>query len=202
MLSGLTPKLACQKLSVLNFDPCTCQVNEEFSLKLSPVVQDEDELQYILLQNIDSQAVQRLANNWTKQQRKQAKPISEIQPTVDKIDQQVDQRIDHDEWLSDGIDMDIDDFEYLDPADWEDCEDDDAIYKNNNDSQTFDNDGVSSNDDEPPAPTRATAEEEEEEEASIRNESQSDSDDDESEATAQAVTVSTFAPTVAGILYP
>jgi cobalamin biosynthesis protein CobT len=198
MLSGLTPKLACQKLSVLNFDSVTCQVNEEFSLKLSPVVQDEDELQYILLQNIDSQAVQRLANSWTKQQRKQAKPISEI-PTVAKIDQQqVDQRNDHDEWFGDGIAMDIDDFEYLDPADWEDCEDDDAIYNNNNDSQTFDNDGVSSNDDEPPTPTRATAEEEEQ--ASIRNESQSDSDDDESEATAQAVIASTFAPTVAGML--
>ena len=201
MLSGLTPKLACQKLSVLNFDPCTCQVNEEFSLKLAPVIQDEDELQYILLQNIDAQAVQRLANNWTKQQRKQAKrKVHRSQNmTVTTIDRS-HQRIDH-EWLDN--DMDIDDFEYLDPADWEDCEEDDAIYHDSNDSQRFDDDGVSSDDGEaPPVPAPAPAAEGE---SSIQNLSQSDSDndDDESEAAAPAVmALSSFAPSVPGIPYP
>ena len=198
MLSGLTPKLACQKLSVLNFDPCTCQVNEEFSLKLAPVIQDEDELQYILLQNIDAQAVQRLANNWTKQQRKQAKQKFHRSQnmTVAKIDHG-DQRIDH-EWLDN--DMDIDDFEYLDPADWEDCEEDDVIFHDSNDSQRFDDDGVSSDDGEVPPPAA------EKDEGSIQNGSQSgsDSDDDESEAAAApAVTaLSAFAPSVPGIPYP
>ena len=213
MLSGLTPKLACQKLSVLNFDPCTCQVNEDFSLKLAPVVQDEDELQYILLQNVDAYAVQRLAKRWKQQQRKQAE--RKVRTTQNhSVNSGVDidnsnQKIDH-RWLDD--EMYIDDFEYLDPEDWDDLEEeeeeeeeedeeDDAVYDDNNDIRSFDDDGVSSDDDEPPS--QPPEEEEEEQEVdSTRNEVIDDQiqtgSNDNGEVAAKAVVASSFAPSAPG----
>ena len=90
----------------------------------------------------------------------------------------------------------MNDFEYLDPEDWEDFDEDDAHYQDNNGIQTFDDDGVSSADDELPSPPAVAAEENLMRNEVVDDKSQTDSDNDE--VAVKAVVASTFAPSAPG----